>query len=58
MNIQIMNNHKKRIKSLKYKKALHLNTLRIYTTFYHTYKLLYCNENIQIMSNQSNIKIE
>ena len=33
---------------------IEFNTLRNYTTLYHTYPLLYCKEHIQITSNHSN----
>ena len=34
------------------------NTIRIYITIYHTYRLLYCKEHIQMMSNDSTINVE
>ena len=39
-------------------KTLDWNTLRIYTTFYHTYQLLYCKGHTQITSSHSIINIE
>ena len=32
--------------------------LRIYTTFYYTYQLLYCTRHIQMTSNYSTIEVE
>ena len=34
-------------------KTLDLNTLKIYATLYHTYRLLYCKGDMEIASNQS-----
>ena len=35
-----------------------INTLRIYTTLYHTYPLLYCKGHIHTKSNYSIIEVE
>ena len=34
------------------------NTLRMYITIYHTYRLLYCKEHIQITGNYSTINLK
>ena len=37
---------------------IEFNTLRNYTTLYHTYLLLYCKGHIQMTSNHSNVIVE
>ena len=39
-------------------KTLDLNTLRIYTTLYHTYRLLYSKGHIENASNYSIMNME
>ena len=52
INVETKNNR------LKKKTKLHLNTLKIYITMYHTYFLLYCKGHIQMMSNDRTINVE
>ena len=48
----------KQIKQSKQNNNIEFNTLRNYTTLYHTYVLLYCKGHIQITSNHSNINVK
>ena len=37
---------------------IEFNTLRNYTTLYHTYQLLYCKGHIHITNNHSNVNVK
>ena len=43
---------------MKYNNSVNKHYIRIYTILYNNYKLLHCKGNIQIASNQRNIKME
>ena len=49
---------KQRIQQSKQNDNIEFNTLRNYTTLYHTYPLLYCKGHIQIKSNHSNVNVK
>ena len=49
-----METEKNRVKNVN----ITFKTLRIYTTLYHTYRLLYCNGHIKIISNYNKINVE
>ena len=38
--------------------SMSFNALKIYTTLYHTYKVLYCKGHIQMIRNHSTIDVE
>ena len=52
------NLHMETKKHSKQNDNIQFNTLRNYTTLYHTYKLLYCKGHIQMTSNNSNVNVE
>ena len=35
-----------------------LNSIQVYTTLYHTYKLLHCKRHIELSSNYRNVNVE